>query len=78
MAAVHFVKFNHKNGSGDDKNIAAIDLETGKVRWEKKLKQEVNFVIGTDEGVLVGSDDGNLYLLRPEDGTPVWTAGRSG
>jgi outer membrane protein assembly factor BamB len=74
IGEVHFIKFNHANESGDDKNLAAIDLETGKVLWEKKLKQEVNFVRGTDDGVLVGSDDGNLYLFRKDNGSPVWTA----
>jgi len=73
-AAVHFIKWNHANGSGDDKNVAAIDLASGKLVWEKKLKKEVNFILETDAGVLVGSNDGFLYLLRPADGTPVWAA----
>lgn len=73
-AAVHYIKWNHANGSGNDKTVAAIDLESGKVLWDKKLKKEVNFVLGTDVGVLVGSDDGLLHLLRPSDGTPLWTA----
>lgn len=73
-ADVHFIKWNHANGSGDEKNVAAVDLDTGKVLWEKKLKKEVNFVLAVDTGVLVGCDDGALYLLRPENGTPVWIA----
>lgn len=72
-AVVHYIKWNHANGSGNDRVVAAIELESGKVVWEKKLKKEVNFVLGTDVGVLVGSDDGMLHLLRPSDGTPVWT-----
>ena len=71
-AAVHYIKWNHANGSGNDRTVAAIDLESGKVLWEKKLKQEVNFVVGADVGILVGSDDGFLYLLRPVDGSAVW------
>ena len=74
QAAVHFIKWNHANGSGDERTIAAIDLESGKLIWEKRLKKEVNFVSGTEAGVLVGSDDGFLHLLRPTDGTPIWTA----
>ncbi|MDQ5858244.1 MAG: PQQ-binding-like beta-propeller repeat protein [Acidobacteriota bacterium] len=72
-AAVHYIKWNHANGSGNDRTVAAIDLESGKVLWEKKLKKEVNFVLGTDAGVLVGSDDGLLHLLRAGDGTVMWT-----
>lgn len=73
-ASVHFIKWNHANGSGDERNIAAIDLDSGKPVWEKRLKKEVNFVVETDAGVLVGSDDGVLYLLRPADGSTAWTA----
>ena len=72
-AAVHYIKWNHANGSGNDRVVAAIELESGKVVWERKLKKEVNFVLGTDVGVLVGSDDGMLHLLRKNDGTPLWT-----
>ena len=73
-AAVHYIKWNHANGSGNDRTVAAIDLESGKVLWEKKLKKEVNFVLETDVGVLVGSDDGLLHLLRSGDGSALWTA----
>lgn len=71
-AGVHYIKWNHANGSGNERTVAAIDLESGRVLWEKKLKKEVNFVLGTDVGVLVGSDDGSLYLLRPADGSAAW------
>jgi len=74
VAAMHFIKWNHANGSGDERNVAAVDLESGKLVWERKLKKEINFVRATDAGVLVGSDDGFLYLLRPADGTQVWAA----
>ena len=74
LGEVHFIRFNHANEKGDDKNFAAIDLETGKLLWEKKLKQEVNFVRGTEDGVLVGSDDGNLYLFRQDNGSQIWAA----
>lgn len=73
-AAVHFIKWNHANGSGDERNIAAIDLDSGKVAWEKRLKKEVNFVVSTEAGVLVGSDDGFLYLFDPANGSQIWSA----
>lgn len=73
-AAVHFIKWNHANGRGDERNIAAIDLDSGKVAWEKKLRKEVNFVLSTEPGVLVGSDDGFLYLFNPRDGSQIWSA----
>jgi outer membrane protein assembly factor BamB len=72
--AVHFIKWNHANGRGDEKTVAAIDLDSGKVLWEKKLKKEVNFVLATEAGVLVGSDDGVLYLLNGVDGAAIWSA----
>lgn len=40
-AAVRFIKWNHANGSGDERSVAAIDLDSGKAVWEKKLKQRV-------------------------------------
>ena len=73
-AAVQFIKWNHANGRGDERNIAAIDLDSGKVMWEKRLRKEVNFVLSTEPGVLVGSDDGMLYLFNPADGSQVWSA----
>ncbi|HMA17208.1 MAG TPA: PQQ-binding-like beta-propeller repeat protein [Thermoanaerobaculia bacterium] len=73
-AAVHFIKWNHANGKGDERNIAAIDLDSGKVVWERKLRKEVNFVLSTEPGVLVGSDDGFLYLFSASDGSPIWSA----
>jgi outer membrane protein assembly factor BamB len=34
----------------------------------------VNFVLPLEPGVLVGSDDGFLYLLNGADGTTIWSA----
>jgi outer membrane protein assembly factor BamB len=73
-AEVHFIKWNHANGRGDERTVAAIDLDSGKVVWEKKLKKEVNFVLSMEPGVLVGSDDGFLYLLNASDGSQTWSA----
>ncbi len=69
--STRFVNWWKEKGS-DKKTVAAFDLATGKVLWEKKLPDSVNFVLELPEGILTGCDGGALYLLKPEDGTQIW------
>jgi len=70
-ASTRYVSWWKEKGS-DKKTVAAFDLASGKVLWEKKLADSVNFVEERPEGILVGCDDGGLYLLNPVDGAQIW------
>ena len=71
VASTRFVSWWKEKGS-DKKTVAAFDLASGKVLWQKKLADSVNFVVEHPTGILAGCDDGALYLLKPEDGAQIW------
>ena len=52
--------------------VAALDLSSGKVLWQRQLYDVLNFVEEQPEGVLVGCDDKTLYMLKQTDGLPLW------
>ncbi len=61
-----------KEKSPSRKNVAALDLASGQVLWQKQLPDVLNFVEEHPEGVLVGCDDKSLYLLSSTDGSQIW------
>jgi outer membrane protein assembly factor BamB len=61
-----------KEKSPNRKNVAAFDLSSDKVIWQKQLPDVLNFVEEQPDGVLVGCDDRSLYLLSAADGTQLW------
>jgi outer membrane protein assembly factor BamB len=63
-----------KEKAPNRKTVAAFDLSTGKVVWQKQLPDVLNFAEEQPEGVLVGCDDGALYLLNAGDGAQLWKA----
>jgi outer membrane protein assembly factor BamB len=71
QASVKYLKWHHPHG-GSRGNLAAIDLTAGKVLWEARLSKSINFVQETTVGILVGSDAGELILLRASDGGVIW------
>lgn len=53
--------------------VAAVDLETGSVRWSANLDVEISGGVGTGEGlVMVGGLDGEVEALDRRDGAKVW------
>lgn len=66
--------------------LHAVDLETGKLVWEKNIVEAFNAVVPVwgycssmhfiEEGLVVnpGGSEGGLVCLDPEDGSTVWTA----
>jgi outer membrane protein assembly factor BamB len=70
-AAVKYLKWDKPHG-GSRGNLAAIDLTARKVLWEALPSKSINFVQETTVGILVGSDDGHLFLLRASDGSVIW------
>lgn len=71
-AEVRFVKWD-KPHAGRRSNVAALDLTARKVLWEAHPGKSVNFVEKTEEGVLVGTDEGTVVMLNPADGKVLWT-----
>ncbi len=69
-ATLRFVNWD-KAGKG---NVTAFDLGAGNVAWQTKVSDSVNFVEEVPDGILVGSDDGRLYLLKAADGRMIWVA----
>jgi outer membrane protein assembly factor BamB len=61
-----------KEKSSSRKNVAALDLPTGKAIWQKQLPDVLSFVEEQPEGILVGCDDKSLYLLSATDGAQIW------
>ncbi|GBC80779.1 Outer membrane protein assembly factor BamB [bacterium HR09] len=53
--------------------VYGVEVETGKVVWEQRFGEEVNFVEKVKGGVLVGCDDGTLSLVEPASGQVRWT-----
>jgi len=60
-------------GSSADHKVYAIDLKTGRQRWAFFTGGPVRFAPTLADGRLfVGSDDGWLYCLAPDDGRLLW------
>ncbi len=70
-ATVKYLKWDHPHG-GSRGNLAAIDLSARKVLWEARPSKSINFVQETTIGILVGTDDGEVILLRASDGNVIW------
>jgi outer membrane protein assembly factor BamB len=53
--------------------ITAIDSETGKKLWERKLKLPVSAGVGYSSGlVLAGTENGEVVALYARNGNPAW------
>ena len=54
--------------------VRALDLTTGKLKWEFKLQSPPwAGVLSTEGGVVFGgSDEGNFYALDALTGKPLW------
>ena len=61
-----------KEKASTRKTVAALDLSSGKVIWQKQLPDVLNFVEEQPEGILVGCDDQSLYLMASVDGGQIW------
>lgn len=59
--------------------ITAIDAETGKQAWKRKLKLPVSAGIGYGEGlVLAGTENGEVVALYASNGNPAWVGDAKG
>ncbi len=51
-----------------DGRVVKLDLNTGGVRWERKLGGEASAILALDDRIFVGSADNRFYCLSPKDG----------
>jgi len=62
--------------AGFDMKVYALDMETGKLKWQKNLKNPLvaSPALGPDGTLFEGSFDGKLYALASENGKIKWVA----
>ena len=55
--------------------VVAMERDTGEVKWQVKLKEDVSGAVGTGGGrVMVGTLDGQVIVLDEADGSEMWRA----
>lgn len=64
---------DRKGVKSPDQVVYGVDAGTGKVAWERRFPNEANFAKVVKDGILVGCDDGALYLLDGSSGAITWT-----
>ncbi|MEP0772923.1 MAG: PQQ-like beta-propeller repeat protein [Acidobacteriota bacterium] len=67
------LQLDRKGVKNSDQVVYGVDLESGAVAWERRFPREANFARVVEEGILVGCDDGALYLLKADNGDIKWT-----
>ncbi len=67
------LQLDRKGVKNADQVVYGVDSANGKVVWERRFPREANFVRVTADGILVGCDDGALYLLDAATGAITWT-----
>ena len=61
--------------AGAEGTIMALEAQTGKEIWKKKLDIEVGGGVNAAAGmILLGTLDGRVFALNQEDGAELWTA----
>lgn len=71
QATVRYVTWD-KPHAGSRANVVALDLSARKILWQAHPGKVVNFVVETTDGVLVGTDEGTVVMLRATDGSVIW------
>lgn len=65
----------HVYAAAIEGGVRALDLQTGKELWHKKMKDERVSAIGAGEGlVVIGTLSGKVIALDPATGDEKWTA----
>ncbi|CAH1254460.1 AKR1B10 [Branchiostoma lanceolatum] len=55
-------------------SVLAIDIERGKLKWEKKLRGEIlsSPALDNEGNLYIGTSDGQVLKLKQKDGSTVW------
>lgn len=72
-AQVVALQLERKGVKKPEQMLYGIEVSSGKVVWEHRFGEEVNFAETVKGGLLVGCDDGTLSLLDPATGEVRWT-----
>lgn len=67
------LQIDRKGVKNSDQVVYGVELKSGTVAWERRFPREANFAKVVEEGILVGCDDGALYLLNAANGEIKWT-----
>ncbi len=67
------VQLDRKGVKNSDQVVYGVDFRTGNVAWERRFPREANFAKVVEGGILVGCDDGALYLLDAGNGEVKWS-----
>lgn len=67
------LQLDRKGVKNSDHVVYGVDVKTGAVAWERRFPREANFAKVVEHGILVGCDDGNLYLLNAANGEVKWS-----
>jgi outer membrane protein assembly factor BamB len=62
----------------DDRTLVALEVEDGKVRWQRPTSSVVQHLAGAGNLVVTGTEGGEVALLDLEDGEILWEAVVSG
>jgi len=55
-----------------DQRVIALQIESGKPVWERRLGGLLNDMLALDDRLYIGSDDNYLYCLKARDGVVDW------
>ncbi len=72
VAEIIPLQLDRKRVKNSDQVVYGVDAASGKVAWEHRFPREANFAKVVKGGILVGCDDGALYLLDATTGSITW------
>lgn len=67
-----YAGFRYADGVKIVDGIIALDGETGRKKWERKALNYESLLVGKDETVYIGSDNGKFYAIDGKKGENIW------
>ncbi len=72
VAEIIPLQLDRKGVKDSDQVVYGVDAGSGTIAWEHRFPKEANFAKAVKGGILVGCDDGALYLLDATTGSVTW------